>query len=443
MKPNLLFTRERERERERERDRAQLTHKHFSFLTNNVIAGSTRNLVISLLTLTIAFTSACGVDLDEDDGVKIVAAGQNHTVALKNDGTLWAWGRNYNGQLGDGTGGVLPLTEANNKSIPVQIGADYWIAVAAGDYHTVAIKNNGTLWAWGKNNSGQLGDNTIGSTTNDKNSPVQESSKDTNWIAVSACGDYTAAIKNNGTLWAWGNNGYGQLGDNSTSSSSNPKQVVTDKKWSALSVGFGHIVAIDTDGNLWAWGWNGQGQLGCETSGDKSTPVKVVNSDPGKTQFGNVKTVFAGTHHTVAIKNDGTLWAWGSNQYGQLGDDGTNSSNPKRIGMDKDWVSVSGGEYHTIALKNDGTLWAWGRNDKGQLGLGDDKLGINQPSPQRLGKAADLVRVSGGSSHSTALRRSGILWVWGSNEYGQLGNDTIPTGSATDCSPKPIAVKWE
>ncbi|MCL2026187.1 MAG: hypothetical protein FWG92_05215, partial [Leptospirales bacterium] len=248
-------------------------------------------LCIAVTALCLAISS-CGIDLEEYDGVKAMAAGGEtegaHTVALKNDGTLWAWGSNRYGQLGDGTGGVQPVT--NDKSSPVQVGADYWVAVAAGYYHTVAIKNDGTLWTWGRNGSGQLGHGTIGSPGSDKNSPVQEIRGDKDWSAVAAGGNHTLAIKNDGTLWAWGNNGYGQLGDGTKDSSVIPKQVVTDKKWRALSVSLGHIVAIDTDDNLWSWGWNGNGQLGDgNTAGEKTSPDKVfINSDK-TTQFSNVK----------------------------------------------------------------------------------------------------------------------------------------------------------
>src|SRR3990170_1798433 len=234
-----------------------------------------------------------------------IAAGSYHTLAIKSDGTLWAWGYNYSGQLGDGT--------TSNKTTPVQIGTGTnWSQIAAGGYHSLAIKSDGTLWAWSGNSFGQLGD---GTSRDYKTTPVQIGTG-TNWSQIAA-GDYhTLAIKSDGTLWAWGYNSYGQLGDGASGGGNyktTPVQIGTGTNWSQIAAGGYHTLAIKSDGTLWAWGGNSFGQLGDGTSSDyKTTPVQIGTGT-------NWSQIAAGGYHTLAIKSDRTLWAWG-NYYGQLGD---------------------------------------------------------------------------------------------------------------------------
>ena len=234
-----------------------------------------------------------------------VSAGALHTIAIKRHDplyTLWAWGYNASGRLGDGT--------TTNRTTPTQIGtATTWSSVSAGVYHTVAIKTDGTLWAWGYNELyGQLGD---GTTTN-KDVPTQIGAE-TTWSSVFSGEHHTAAIKTNGTLWAWGRNNSGQLGDGTTTDKTTPTQIGTATTWSSVSGGGYHTVARKSDGTLWAWGYNDDGQLGDETIISKTTPTQIG----AETTWSSVS---AGGYHTIAKKTDGTLWAWGDNYYGQLGD---------------------------------------------------------------------------------------------------------------------------
>ena len=304
-----------------------------------------------------------------------VSAGSSHTVAIKTDGSLWAWGNNGSGRLGNGTISYsyyedgVEICVDNDKKKPTRIGSDSdWASVSAGGSHTVAIKTDGTLWAWGWNGLGQLGDGTGGDKSGNKTTPVQIG---TGYTSVSAGSYHTVAIKTDGSLWAWGNNGSGQLGDSTWESKNIPVQIGQDK-WISVSTGYSYTVAIKTDSTLWAWGANKFGQLGDGTdgggfwgnnSGDKNTPVQIGTG---------WASVSADHESTLAIKTNGTLWAWGSNSSGQLGD-GTgglghdiNKNTPVQIGMG--WASVSAGGSHTVAIKTDGTLWAWGSNRSGQLG---------------------------------------------------------------------------
>ena len=337
------------------------------------------------------------------------SAGSCHTVAIKSDGTLWAWGDNSNGQVGDGT--------KNNASIPVQIGTDTkWVSVSAGAHHTVAIKSDGTLWAWGDNSNGQVGDGTW----TDKYSPVQIGT-DTKWVSVSAGYDHTVAIKSDGTLWAWGDNGDGQLGNGEESDESSPVQIGTDTKWVSVSAGYDHTVAIKSDGTLWAWGDNGGGQLGNGEESDESSPVQIGTD----TKWVSVS---AGYDHTVAIKSDGTLWAWGDNGDGQLGD-GTknNASSPVQIGTDTNWVSVAAGWYHTVAFKSDGTLWDWGGNGSGQLG---DGTTIDKLSPEQIMNIAVVGVISGEVTNAVGTGISNVFIT----VYDINGNAFKTTTTAQDGS---------
>ena len=289
--------------------------------------------------------------------------GGSNTFGIKTDGTLWCWGRNYFGSLGDNT--------SISRSSPVQIfGEGNWTAISAG-YHTAGIKSDGTLWIWGRNNVGQLGDNTLV----DKSSPVQTVTAGNNWRLVSCGSNHTAAIKTDGTLWVWGNNYQSQLGDNTTVSKSSPIQTITGgNSWVQVSCGTTHTAAIKTDGTLWTWGLNSEGQLGINTTTHRSSPVQTVAGGNSWAQ------VSCGSNYTAAIKTDGTLWTWGFNSDGQLGiNTTTNRSSPvQTIAFGTNWSSVSNKLLHTVATKTDGTLWSWGRNSYGQIG---DNTTTNRSSP--------------------------------------------------------------
>jgi alpha-tubulin suppressor-like RCC1 family protein len=344
-----------------------------------------------------------------------VGAGNQHTAAIKTDGTLWTWGYGNNGRLGNAVAiGII------STPVTTFAGGTNWKQVAGGSVHTAAIKTDGTLWTWGFNTSGQLGDNTIIS----RSTPVTTFAGGTNWKQVSGGGSHTAAIKTDGTLWTWGSNTLNQLGDNTATSRSIPVTTFAGgNNWKQVACGQNHTAAIKTDGTLWTWGYGNTGQLGDNTTSQRNTPVTTF---AGGT---NWKQVASGTAHTAAIKTDGTLWTWGYGGSGRLGNGVTtfNVSTPvTTFAGGSNWKQVSAGGQHTIALKDDGVnkqLYVFGSNSSTQLGVpesSDDWF----PN-QTFAGGTNWKQVSGGQNHTAAIKTDGTLWTWGFNASGQLGDNTI------------------
>ena len=319
-----------------------------------------------------------------------VSMGGDFVAAIKTDGTLWSWGRGVEGQLGNG--GV------SNFSSPVQTvaGGFNWSSVSSGSGFSAAIKTDGTLWTWGTNYRGLLGDNT----TTSRSSPVQTVAGGTNWASVSAGKNAVAAIKTDGTLWAWGSNEFGQLGRNDIVHRSSPIQTVAGgSNWRNVSFTAIACAAIKTDGTLWAWGYNqAVAQLGDNTMIHRSSPVQTV---AGGTNWSKVS---GGGYHFAAIKTDGTLWTWGYNAYAQIGDNtlNTNRSSPvQTVASGSNWSDVTASYGNTAAIKTDGTLWVWGRNSLGQLG---DNTIINRSSPiQTIAGGTNWVKAVGGVQNGSFL----------------------------------------
>jgi hypothetical protein len=322
---------------------------------------------------------------------KLAAGGKYHTAAIKTDGTLWLWGRATYGMLGNGDG-------VNGKSSPVQTvsAGTNWKQLALGQYHTSCIKTDGTLWLWGQNKYGQMATNE----RTHRSSPVQTVAAGTNWKQVASGGFHTAAIKTDGTLWLWGQNAFGALGDNTSVSKSSPVQTIAGgTNWKSVAGGGFSTAAIKTDGTLWAWGNNNNGQFGDNTVANKSSPVQTV---AGGTNWKQV--AIAGNSHMAAIKNDGTLWLWGGNFTGALGDNSiTHRSSPiQTVAGGTNWKSVTCGTTHTAANKTDGTLWAWGSDDSGNLG---DNTLVDKSSPvQTISGGTNWKLVACGQYHTMCIR---------------------------------------
>jgi alpha-tubulin suppressor-like RCC1 family protein len=346
-----------------------------------------------------------------DYDFEYISCGLNFVVGIKRDGTLWAWGDNYSGQIGIGIN--------QRTDVPLVVSEDnVWRSVHSGSFHTLAMKMDGTLWAWGNNTLGQYGNGTNISST----FPI-EVNNDKDWLQISVGYYHTIALKTDGTLWAWGDNTHGRLGIGSWESTNIPTQIGNENDWVYVNANISHSIAIKTDGTLWAWGKNEEGQLGTGYEVmfmSSNTPVLV------KDETGWQKVACCG-RHSLGIKHDGTLWVWGSNQWAQFGRDSPyiTSYVPLKVNNDTDWKDISCGFGHSMALKHNGTLWGWGLNEVGQVGDGwsryvdllplDDVL-----TPYKIGD--DYIYVDAGSAHTIAIKGDYSLWGWGINDKSQLGD---------------------
>ena len=427
-----------------------------------------------------------------------VAGGGNHTVILKDDGSVWTFGRNDHGQLGCG--------DIANRATPVRVrdpgGFGYLTgikAVAAGENHTLALATDGIVWAWGANNLGQLG---IGN-TEDKTTPVRVHLPVGVQIKALATGyNHNLALATDGTVYAWGNNSNGQSGDNPGTYKTVPNPINGLTNVKSIAAGENHSAALVVNagiGTVKTWGSSSYGQLGNGKNTDSFAPVSVQNGinglalaidaksitlaldnyvsstndyykgmtitisggwngtgtitkyvgstrkatvtwvDPPKTfaptgnymysisTVNDVTAIACGKDHTLAVTSGGTAWAWGYNGFGQLGDGTTVSQSiPVRVSALSGVVGTNGGEWHSLFLKNDGTAWACGRNDHRQLG----NTSAGASAPVQVKGLVAIVGIDAGNSHNLALMPDGKLYAWGSYQYGQIG-DSATADSAT------------
>jgi alpha-tubulin suppressor-like RCC1 family protein len=352
-------------------------------------------------------------------------AGDYHTTVLAADGTVWSWGYGGNGQIGDGT--------TNSHLVPTQVIIDTMtkaplsnvVGIADGDLHSLAVKADGTVWAWGDNPGGQLGDGTM----TRRILPVQLSL--TGVSAVAAGSAHSVALKSDGTVWTWGGNQSGQLGDGTTTMRTAPVRVTQLSGIVAIAAGEFHTLAVKRDGTVWAWGNNGNGQLGDGTTVQRTLPVQVSG-------LTGVSAVAAGAYHSLALKTNGGVKAWGYNGNGQLGDGTlTQRSIPVSVVSIPFATTIAAGASHSLMTAQDRSLWVWGDNDTGQLGIGTT---TSHSTPIQVTGISNVSNVAGGKiGHSVATATDGTVWGWGYNPFGQVGDGTtvrrlspvlVMTGSA-------------
>jgi alpha-tubulin suppressor-like RCC1 family protein len=363
-----------------------------------------------------------------------VWGGARGTIILKSDGTVWTWGANFSGKLGVG----LDQATLVRTNVPVEVhgpgNVSYLnsiIGVMGGEIHNVALKSDGTVWAWGWNSLGQLGDGT----TNDAWTPIQTGLGAVPPLtSVTKLGGrpyFTLAVKSDGTVWGWGMNRYGQMGIGTASmtpvtvpvlvSNSSPGGAINNPLQVTCGYQFG--AALATNGTVWTWGSGSHGELGNGTTGSNYYPTQV----PGLT---NITAISAGWFHILALRADRTVWAWGNNSNGELGD-GTpsNRSSPVQVLNVSNIVSVSGGDSHSSALAADGTVWKWGLNNLGELGNGTTNA-IANPLPAKIlvdkfgAGFSNIVMASARDYHNIAVKSDGSVWMWGANDQGQCGDGT-------------------
>jgi alpha-tubulin suppressor-like RCC1 family protein len=342
-------------------------------------------------------------------------------------GNARSWGDNYFGQLGNGSSGT-----ATSRNIPGAIKNLSGVkSIKAGCAHGLGLKTDGTVRAWGDNSYGQLGDATLGI---DSNVPVETYNLD-NVKAISAGCNHNLALKENGTVWAWGDNEYGQLGNGFSGPGqyyNAPVKVASlGTGVKAVAAGRDFSLALVKDGTVRSWGRNTDGQLG---NGDplpganKTTPVKVAN-------LSGVKAIATDgfARHALALKQDGTVRSWGDDDSGQLGNGdplpGTDKAAPVRVKNLSGVKAVAAGGYHSLALLSSGKVRSWGANLDGQLGNDRSGIGTEKNTPVSVSQLTNVRTISGGAYHSLAVLEGGSARSWGDNEYGQLGNDNFGTDS--------------
>ena len=328
---------------------------------------------------------------------------------------------------GSGTYGRLGLGDTNARSSPVQLGSlDTWnnIGINASFANIgSAVVRAGALYTWGRNNAGQLGHGD----GVDKSSPVQVGSL-TNWQVTSADLSSTLAIKTDGTLWAWGENGRGQLGQNDTIARSSPVQIGAQTDWTSLGASGETVAALKSGGTLYAWGTNIGGQLGQNDIVQRSSPVQVgALTDWASVSVGGNLSGFC-----VAIKTNNSLWSWGYNNNGQLGQNiatTVHRSSPVQVGALTNWAQISASSANfALAIKTDGTLWGWGYNLNGGR-IGDNTI-VRRSSPVQIGALTNWSTVSAGSRGGLSVKTDGTLWSWGQNYAGFVGDGTTVNRSS-------------
>lgn len=334
-----------------------------------------------------------------------IAQGYYHSLGLGSDGSLWAWGNNQYGQLGNNS--------TVSRSGPVQTAILSEVAaVAAGVRYSLALKQDGTVWAWGQNDKGELGDGTVQA----RHVPVQVAGLSGMTRIAGAVGYHALGLKDDGTVRAWGLNESGQLGDGTSDIRLEPVNVTGLTDVVDIASGGYFSLALKRDGTVWSWGHNGNGELGDGTLTQRLTPVQVSG-------LTDIVGIAAGVNHALALKNDGTVWAWGENSWGAvgLGYASAKVTTPVQVVGLTDVTKIAGGGFHSVALKNDGTVWSWGLNNQNQLGNGTS---ANASVPVRTANLDGVIGIAAGGYSSLALRDDGWVWAWGLNTSGQLGDNT-------------------
>lgn len=326
-------------------------------------------------------------------------------------GPVFGWGANGKGQLGTGS------TSFTAGPLQAQ-GLSDAVMLAAGVEHSLALLADGTVWTWGAGNA----------------RPVQVPGL-SGVVVISAGTGHNLALKEDGTVWAWGGNDFGELGDGTTTPRNTPVRVQGLNGVTAIAAGNLFSLAVTSDGTAWSWGYNNYGQLGDGSTTTRGTPRRVAG-------LGEVLDVDAGAHFGMALKRDGTVWTWGRNDQGQLGNGtskpvGAGSTTPVNVNGVAGATWISAGSEFALALAADGTVWAWGENERGQLGNGQSGGVISvQPTPvaQMPGRA---LMVAAGDDHSLALLEGGRVAAWGTNFFGELGTGQRTTTGCW-CQPLPV-----
>ncbi|HKY57248.1 MAG TPA: hypothetical protein VJL80_04350 [Aeromicrobium sp.] len=332
-----------------------------------------------------------------------IAAGQTHTCAINASKTLYCWGANASGQLGDGTDMV--------RRVPTKIStAGIWVSVAAGGAHTCAITTGKSLYCWGYRDHGQIGNGTT--------EPLQQFTPKRVgaagvWATVSTGFAHTCAITTSKSLYCWGWNDFGQIGVGVAGDQLRPKRIGTAGVWAKVTTGGAHTCAVSTGKSLYCWGYNLDGGIGDGSNVNRPSPRLIGAA-------GAWVGVSGGGRHTCAVSTGKSLYCWGLNDSGQVGDGSTdNRTRPKRVGTAGAWAGVSAGEQHTCALSSAKTLYCWGLNASGQVG--DNTFDTPKLAARKAGPSGVWSTASAGAFHTCGITTGRALYCWGDNSNGQIG----------------------
>jgi alpha-tubulin suppressor-like RCC1 family protein len=342
-----------------------------------------------------------------------VAAGAYHSLMLRKTGTVWAWGQNQYGQLGTSGVPTVVTTPTPVASLPAVK------AIATGIGHSLALDLDGQVWAWGQNASGQVG---LGSAVGTVPMPTKVPGL-TGIQRIAASGNYSLALDSDGQVWAWGQNTSGQVGTGTPSIAVPlPVRVTGLPAIRAIAAGLNHVLALDTAGGVWAWGQNTSGQVGTgATSTTVLTPTRMAS-------LPRARAIAAGAGHSLVLEEpSGNVWAWGQNNFGQVGGLGTASILvPALVSGMSGATSIVAGHYFSMAILGNGSVKTWGQNTSGQLGNGTTET---SPESVEVTDLGDAKAIAAGAQHALTLRPGCPVWAWGSNGQGQLGNGTTANSS--------------
>ena len=337
----------------------------------------------------------------------------NHTIALGSNNYVYAWGNNYEGELGLGyLGGA--------RSTPTKV-TEQGTSISAGFAFCVISKSDGSVWYWGRQPS-----NGITPSTNWVSLPKKVDGV-SNVVSVDAGPDYVLALTSNGSVFAWGSGFEGEIGVGDTKGRGVPTEIPFLDSIVGISAGKSHSLATKIDGTVWAFGKNTEGELGLGTStANVLIPTQIPN-------LVRITSVSAGGGHSLALQDDGSVWSWGNNLSGQLGIGNTISASvPQKIPELANVIAISAAYGHSLALKQDGSVWAWGNNLGGQLGDGTKE---NRTSPVKINALSGIVSISGGNGYSVFVNSDGTVWACGSTDHGKLGDGTPVTNTTYRLTP--------
>ncbi|HBF12765.1 MAG TPA: hypothetical protein DDW49_05160 [Deltaproteobacteria bacterium] len=347
----------------------------------------------------------------ESENGPLVAAAFSHAFYIDPwNSHLSGWGSNAYGELASSPSSYKPFLSNPDVQFPNRL-----ISLSGGVYYSTALDNQGIVWSWGRNDFGQLG---LGYESDPSPTP-QTIEGISNVISLASSNYHSLVAQRDGTVWAWGKNASGELGDGTTISRNTPVLVPGLSSITQVASCYAHSLALKNDGTVWAWGRNEHGELGTGNTDDQHQPIQVQ-------ELTNVRAIDCGWGHSVALKHDGTVWVWGDNFSGQLGNGQSGFQAPPALQPIKveelsGITKIASGGFHTLALADNITLWVWGSNSDGQAGM---SLDHRVAAPHTMERPPPTESIDAGYRFSLLMDTGGGIWTWGDNFYGQLGNGT-------------------